>query len=300
LVAAQIAYYYNDYNAALGFLERGFDWGLMPFHIIRCPVFRKEDTPFFKNVLESFKRKRNQYLARINPEVIEKVLDIRWTDQLFKTINPTYSITNNGKSIILDSITAKIMREVIELTKKYGFPGQKVIGIVHNGILQELGRDSAKDLPIRYKNFAEKEFYRIPKGVGELNDFTYLSNEVVLIALYHHPCAFQELTNEVLLQAIRSGNLYPNDYGLLYTAQYCKCFASFKRVDSALISTLCPPEEPYNGGYAIGVAYDLADSNRINSNREKIGMRSICHQRKMIQYANDRKIIIGFGMMETK
>jgi hypothetical protein len=85
-----------------------------------------------------------------------------------------------------------------------------------------------------------------------------------------------------------------------YTAEYCKCFSSFKRKDSIKIIELCPNTEPFNGGYGVAIKYDINDSIRINENRQTIGMCTLSHNNEFNILAQKKNIIVRFGFMEYK
>jgi hypothetical protein len=299
LIAAQFAYYYGEKELAVKFLIKGFQWGLMPFHILRCPVFNIQDRSFTNLVKDAYFKERPMHLKKINVEVAEKVLNMRWLDQIYKNINPPFTIDKNGK-VKLDTIMSQILDTVKSLTNKYGFPGQKLTGILHNNTMKELGKNGELDLPNRYKNLKDKEFHKAQESNSNLNTFDFLSNEAVLIALYHLPCAFHQIGEKILIDNIKAGHLYPADFAFLYTAEYCKCFSSFKRKDSIKIIELCPNTEPFNGGYGVAIKYDINDSIRINENRQTIGMCTLSHNNEFNILAQKKNIIVRFGFMEYK
>lgn len=93
--------------------------------------------------------------------------------------------------------------------------------------------------------------------------------------------------------------MHPADYALVYTAEYCRCFAPYKQKDSALLRKVCPIEE-FNGGYGIVIESDKEDSARIDSNRKEIGLSTTSHFVKFMRFAKEKHIIVGFGFLEIQ
>ncbi len=299
LIAAQFAYYYKKKELALFFLQKGFLQGLKLFHVIRCPVFSKSDLNFFKEATVLFQTNRPIYLKKINADVVEMLLSNRWDDQFYKSINPLYTIINGN--VILDTIKTKNMNSFLQICKKYGFPGEKVTGIIDNNTMKELGRNAELDHLARFESYRSKnENKRIDKENFDYNSFDWLSNDIAFDSYIHYPCPFQKLGEPFLMESIKNGSLYPNDYALIYITEHYRPFARYSALDSNQLKQLCPCNTKTNGGYGLVIGWNDTDSAVINQNRKKIGMRSLQLQKDFYFFAKKLDIIVRFGYMEWK
>jgi hypothetical protein len=304
IIAAEFAYSERKKTLALEYLSKAFQMGVMPTHLQYCPIFQKNstDTGFFRAARRIYTLGRKKYLARIDKVVLIELLEIKWNDQLYKNTMTPYTLYSGG-IVKMDSLMTTNLNRTIKLIKAKGiFPGQYNIGILHNGILKELGIDSPKSLLERYKNLPPHNSYIVIEGQFDIDKgLENISSDIGMGALYHQPCAIAKIGKATLMACIKNGSLHPNDYAVLYAIQNLGGLCHTDGISHEKINaSLCPNKEKFNGGYGVNETSFEKDKAQINLNRKEIGLPSLEHWQKLYYMAQDMGIVIKFGYMEWK
>jgi hypothetical protein len=127
LNAAQIAKFSNrEYR---NFVYKGFLYGLKSSHLKQIPLLSEVITDFEDYEKTSdYKIVRQNYLAKLNFEYLNWIIDLSIDDQMEK-IKPNYDI-----------YTLNYINELIPKIKQNGFPSNKIIGIHDLTIFSEIGK----------------------------------------------------------------------------------------------------------------------------------------------------------------
>lgn len=306
LIAAQFAYYFQKKDKTMYFIVKSFQQGVTPYHLMQLPVLKpifEKDTKFATSLIDTFNKTRSSYLKKINKEALKVVVNSWWKEQLYRQIFTEHSIKLNGKCV-LDSVNYSVIQEIRHIQKKYGFPGQKIVGIIHDTILHELKIDSFKSLTDRFENLANKEKYKFPNNKTTIFKLDagvkYISNDILCIIFYHSPCAFYFLGgNKVLIDEVKKGNLHPHDFATLYDLQH-KPMSYSKYIDKKQWNEICPVDSSFKYGFQTFVRLKDVDTNQVNKNRFAIGMSSSSHLANLYNYSSKYKIIVKFGYMDWK
>jgi hypothetical protein len=306
LIAAQYAYYFQKKDKTLYFIVKSFQQGVTPYHLFQLPVLKsifEKDLKLSNFILDTFIKTRPLYLKKINKEALKVVVNSWWKEQLHRQIFTEHSIKRNGKCV-LDSVNYSVIQEIRNVQNKYGFPGQKIIGIIHDTILHEVKIDTFKSLTLRFEHLLNKEKYRFPNNETQVFNLTrklnFVSNDILCITLYHSPCAFYFLGGTtILIEEIKKGNLHPHDFATLYDLQHHP-MSSTKHIDKSQWNEICPLDSTFKYGFETFVQIKDADTNQVNKNRLAIGMASSSHLASLYNYSRKYDIIVKFGYMDWK
>lgn len=193
-IASQFAYIYNNKKYEY-FLRRGFENGLSISHLKTSKVFRNlvRDTTLFYRSFPDYKMLRKKYLARINVNVLRTVTKMAVQEQKDKLLQ-TSEFT---------PILNKYISYIKYVTGVYGFPGEKVIGLLQQDILAELG----------YHNLDYKDY----SGGRAAFDYDniYVTQSLVYPMLIHSRCPYQKM-EEYWNKCIRNGELHPEVVAMFY------------------------------------------------------------------------------------
>ncbi|MCF8448848.1 MAG: hypothetical protein K9G49_03160 [Taibaiella sp.] len=197
-LAAQLAYY--DANKKYEqYLRIGFANGLSPEHLQISPVFHTlvSGNVLFKKEFPDYAVLRKKYLSRINVPVLKNITRIAVQEQTHKML-PT------------EQFTAKLSEHLAYIEyviKNFGFPGEKLIGLLQPDILAELG----------YKNADYRAF---SKGRATFDgEMYYIAQSLTTPILIHTRCPYQRL-EKYWDKCIRNGEIHPDDVALFYDAGF--------------------------------------------------------------------------------
>lgn len=192
--AAQIAKFSK--KAHLKYLLKATEFGFKSTHLKNYPLLMDEDFNFSDK--NEYEKNRKKYLDKINFNFLAYLNDLSIEDQKSKSFKNYDSIVFTTTNQLFDSI------------KKYGFPGEKYLGISDSTIFAEINKPEL-DLKNLVKN--EKNlWYMIPnEGI--------LAQENPIILLVHNACSFK-LYENLLLEEIKRGNIHPRDVALIHDNFY--------------------------------------------------------------------------------
>ncbi len=181
-----------------------------------------------------------------------------------------YEVTDTAIVHVYD----RNLAEIIRISKRYGFPGQHLIGLL--------------DPELEQHDIREEHF--------EL---------ITLILLYHHYCSYFFLKNE-LLTALKNGELLPTEYAMVYQWSYDAGYYNKNLGKPKASNTLyhfgiqcdySPPDKIYN--HFTNPWYYSKDSAFVNKCRSEIGMQSLQHEMAKKMFARRNDIVFDFGYMNT-
>lgn len=201
-MAAQIAYYHKD-DRYLTYLRKGFTAGITPKHLTLAPVFAPlvNDSLVFRRKFKDYATLRKQYLGRINARVLEDMIRLTCQDQVDKRLADEAYVPRLEQ-------TAAYLRVVMS---KYGYPGEKLIGLTQADIMEELGH-KGKDL-------------RYYKWGRTMEDWEYVAQMYVTPIFIHMLCPFYKYTN-YWDNCIMKGEIHPRDVAMFHDAIFGRYFSS--------------------------------------------------------------------------
>lgn len=194
--AIQIAYFKGkDYKK---YIILGFKYGLKFEHLKEIKLFKAssyENILKDKNLKQIYIQNRKKYIQNINISMLLSMYKLTFDDQIAKLRKDYNAIKKNN------------MKSILALTKKYGFPSEKNIGINDKTIFVE-------------KGYHDKDFYNQRNKYGKkLNYLTLdeneLSSKFVILLLIHNECSFLEL-DSLFSELIIKGEIHPREVGLIY------------------------------------------------------------------------------------
>ena len=199
--ASQLAYYSK--LPFKKYIEKGFEFGLKLSHLKSIEIFK----PVFSN-LESdkglsklYKEKRKLYVSKLNAKKIDWVYNIGIQDQKDKYLSGKNYKIKQSKSLV----------EIEKFISKYGYPGEKTIGIADSTIFREI-KSSKIDFQDRIKNDSLLKKYFVL-------DEEYLSEQLIIITLIHNFDSYKKLKS-IWLEQIKKGNIHPRDVALIHDNIY--------------------------------------------------------------------------------
>ena len=240
----QIAYYskkpYKKY------IKKGFRFGLKLEHLKTIPLLSKIYNALTKDnsLLSYYKREREQYLKSINFDYLIKIYKLALQDQVDKNTKE-YGKISTSNIILLKNYT-----------KKYGFPGSKILGIGDSHIFSEV-RTEYYDID----NLSKR--YNVP--YYHADDYI-LASKYALIVLVHNSCAFTELEKTFKL-AITKGEIHPREVGLLYDNIYRKVFSNGKTCKMPKLENGLFLLNSFTNYYLLGVSLEAVNIKNKELNR---------------------------------
>jgi len=197
--AVQTAVFIGDFKSAFHFLERGVEQGVKIERTLSDSLLiNLKDQVYWRQFEDKYDSLRNLYLKKINKELRLKINELHCLDQKHRDISQLQS-WNFIRQYIIDKkwrkITAKIVEEeLIPLIKKYGFPGEKLIGVDEKGFEYKVTMDRVRT------TFAQ----------------------TILIHYFSVPRTAEY--NKLLFSSIRTGHISPSSYASIidFQAQWGK------------------------------------------------------------------------------
>lgn len=204
--ASQLAYYsklpYKKY------IEKGFEFGLKLSHLKSIEIFKPiiSNLESDKGLSKLYKEKRKLYVSKLNVEKIDWVYKIGIQDQKDKYLSDKNYKIKQSKSVV----------EIQKFISKYGYPGEKIIGIADSTIFREI-KSSKIDFHnrIKHDSLLKKHF---------VLDEEYLSEELIIITLIHNFDSYKKL-KYIWLEQIKKGNIHPRDVALIHDNTYRDVFS---------------------------------------------------------------------------
>lgn len=266
--ALQIACLVNDTMSMKLFFSKAFrfglNWKLIESSSLIYPILLKNEK-YQDRVYNIYKQERKYYLQSIDFNLRAYVLSMLRKDDYYKTIPPIWK-----EKSVRDSLYKSILKsnrlEICSLTKKYGFLGEHLIGIVDPEL--DFSLDNSK--------------------------YKYLSTITERI-FFHDQCCYQLLQNEVL-ESVLSGELHPKEFSLIYEWSY-------ESLDEDIIEP-CIKQKKTKRYYTLKL-YPLPklsslsnlEIESINNYRKEIGLCSLEHSERLKKFAHKNNMIISFGFM---
>ncbi|MEZ4908096.1 MAG: hypothetical protein R2771_10780 [Saprospiraceae bacterium] len=243
VIASEIAYFEGkEYKK---YIIQAFKYGLKLDYLKEIKLFN----PIIDSLLNDEELKneflsyRKEYLSKINFSYLLFIYDLYLDDQKYKTITDyeTYHLHKLG-----------ILKQEIF---KYGFPGDKTIGIDCEDIFAEIGKP---ELDLNFKKKLNNEYEHVVKFN---RDKIFQTN--INPFLYHNPNSFCEL-EDIFLESLKKGEIHPRLIGVFYDNMFCSRKKTFIEYKNYNINEGLFMLNPY-------CRYDLIyfDRKRINKIREK-------------------------------
>lgn len=221
IMAAQIAVYAKRNNNAVLFINKGFEEGITIEILQPIKVFNNflKDKNIISQLKINYPILHKKYLARINVNMLRKITDAFFIDE----INKNWAYNTNNRNIS-DSININNLYLIDTLTRQIGMPGEKLIGLDNNNLLKDLCYENEDGLYRIQHRDKEKDGYKATGYEKTLiGIYTAKTGEVaqnkVYIILLHHPCTFFYLKN-LWEDAIKKGEIHPRDVAALYDWAY--------------------------------------------------------------------------------
>jgi hypothetical protein len=173
------------------FIRRGIKQGINFEQILRTKIVSEFQTSTFIKKIENEKDSLEKiYINSVNWELRNEIIEMFEQDQLIrKKYYSTFLLKRKKIGREWEVLNKLQVERLIELTKKFGFPGEKLIGID-----------------------TKKMHYKI--------DDNYMSAGMPIIIFIHHYSQPNESYNSILKNEIQSGNLYNEHYAIISDFQY--------------------------------------------------------------------------------
>lgn len=192
--ALQICCKKQDSIKAEKWLKKSFIQGI-PIWMIRTNEITKEvfNYPSVQKTIEDYDSLRNIYKNSINHELRNKVDSLFIIDQRFtKKVNDGFILfrhTYHGIRWLKNN--RKQFEILLEITKNYGFPGEKLIGLPNE----------------------------IEDSISQIDNFNFygpfLRETKVYIMLIHYYSNPRKDINDILFENVKAGNIPPYQFGAL-------------------------------------------------------------------------------------
>lgn len=311
LNAAQISFYtsknrfpyYPKHNYEY-YLHKGVKYGLRSKHLAFIPMWAEsevlKDFQVYENSEEG-KQRHRYYLHSISTDYLCQIYDLCIADQKMVLVEYENSENNPYK----DSLLVWDMKYQ-QLVQKYGFPGQKILGIDDNQLFDELGiscldfkskvfRDSAAltriigDRPLTSVmpngDTIYIEFDHIDTILYEMN--TNRLTQGLLESFYVHQDSMYAYIEKYAIEEIEKGNLHPRLYAFMYDTYLSKnpLFCLEKNMAIFFVDR------------SVGVSSlaSIIPDDRINGLRKKFCICSLEADRAKIRFAEDQGCVFRWG-----
>ena len=222
--AAQLAHYYQrDY---MKYLKKGVCYGLRPMHLRYVTAWK--DLSLKKDFLDFFKSEegqflRQQYLSTINQEYLAWVYQLSLSELKYR----------RSKDAQYKQRFEQWDADFLLKIKEFGYPGAKLVGIndsllyrdlqnekLNYNRLVQLGADSlcvaphTRPIPV-VTHDGDTIWMRDANPSTDCPDlgYSYLSQNLPMVFLVHHPCPLQIYS--AAYNEIAKGNLHPREYVLM-------------------------------------------------------------------------------------
>lgn len=241
--AVQLAFFYKKPNKK--YLINGFSYGIKIEHLKGIPLFEKEYIKLKndKKLEEKYSEKRKTYLSKINFKYLFLIYNLSIEDQL----------TKNKPKTEYDYIRLEQLNKIINYTKIYGFPCVKHLGVGDAEIFREIEQPE-KDLKELTKKYKQKlSYFSVDENI--------LASKFAIIILLHNSCTYVKL-EEILLEAVKNGEIHPREVGLIYDNIYRKIFINQQKCDIPALSNGLFVLNQFVKYYNLGVSFDLLNYKR--------------------------------------
>lgn len=193
--AAQTAVVISDFKRAMLFISKGFKQGLTLSMIEQDSLLVKlKSSSYWETIINNYDSLRSIYRSNINSELSELIdsvyrLDIKWRNKHeLKTWNFLWKPVIR---MIWFSKTKKIVEQTLfPSIIEYGYPGEKLIGLNKNSIMNRLDNYESKNSTLAF---------------------------IILIHYYSKPRKSQ--INNILKNEISKGNITPSQYASIMDFQ---------------------------------------------------------------------------------
>lgn len=207
--ALQLAVKEDKEDLSYFFIEKGIKQGLTSRFIENAPIVKDitSSNRWNKFKLEKYDSLRKIYLNNINLKLRDEIERLSSIDQHYtNNVNNSKFVNYLIKSRIWKKEVKKLVEKKLKIIiQKYGFPGEKLIGI--------------DEVNISYLNFSDKnEKELITKGKRSL---FCVSAQYMLIHYFSRP---YPNFNNLLKKELKNGNLEPYQYAIIsdFQAKYGK------------------------------------------------------------------------------
>ena len=192
--AAQTATFINDSISSFLFLERAVNQGVTKERIVNDSILIDLKRMKYWSIFEgNYDSIRNEYIAVIDWNLRQKINEIHDLDQKYRDKHELHPLNFIWRPLIWikwKKTTKKIVEnELIPLIKKHGFPNEKLIGLDEASFHLKHKRDKLK------------------------------SNYAFIILIHYYSIPRTTNFNELLLSAIKSGNIHPSQYASIIDFQ---------------------------------------------------------------------------------
>lgn len=267
-IAAQLACMAKDTSNATYFFkkcfENGVEWNTLLASRAVSMLFA-EDVSYKRHVASFFDEYYKKYTERIDT-VYNAIIYNMYKHEYGLRAIAEHSRNDHDKFARWMQVEDSNMYELVDIIREKGFPGEKRIGMCYYNQLD---------------NNRDRSLTRI-----------FLSCNAATL-FFHHRCGY-ELLKEQLMQAVKDGELHPREYGLIY--EWSHAYFSRKNWDDEYHDFKCE-RSPWDKHYNLYLQpmFYSKDIDRVNKDREEIGISSIAHDAKKTQYAKDNELFLWFG-----
>ncbi len=266
-LAFQIACMIKDTSAISYFIEKSVSNGVSwePINYVEYYQNIISTNSNYQRRLENlYTHAREKYESSINPNLRNYILGLLEEDDKHRTDNKDSLLNAKWCSVI--DINGQKMDSIIH---KMGFPGEHITGIFNSEVVIVQGRN---DRPTGV------QIHPVPSRI-----------------FYHNQCTFQSVQKE-LIDAIKQGELTPKEYALLHEWSYNTLLKNFRWQDKYYKFPCEKPakkEKQYN--FFLDPFSYSKDTLFVNKCREEIGMSSVEHEKKLIDFGKANNLFVRYG-----
>ncbi len=229
----------------------------------------------------------------VNIECIENIPTIKHYVAIHNLQDTIYQLSKNSRKKYLSSINLKLKNKYAKnYRQEQQLKSEGQIALYKEKVLQNL---KTIQLDLQTVGFPGERIIGLDdKVINKGRNYCELSSEVALITLYHFPCSYSTL-KEDLLEEVLNGNLHPKDFAYIFEYE-----GELSRTQHNRFSNICTPI-PKNEVLVL-IDWDSPKNpalfEQANTQRLTFMVPPIEHDIAKKEYAqsNKMRLFFGFGM----
>ncbi len=205
-LAAQIACYHKN-EKCTPYLRKCFEMGIDRQQLLLSPVLAPvaKDSTAFRKRFKEYGALRKKYLARIDAALLADMIRLTCKDQTDKRM----PVADYAPRLL------QTTNHLAGVMRRYGYPGEKLIGLSQNTIMAELGQP-------------QKEVHNYTWGRTLQDEYMSIDQGWTTILYIHMRCPFHKFT-AMWGNFIGRGEVHPQNVAIYYDAIFHTFFLPDKR-----------------------------------------------------------------------